>query len=248
MPAAYVQRAAPGSTGQTAASTVATASVAQSAGNLNVYLAFYDGTSAGGTEPTITPTDTLGNTYTKVQSIWDATNLYKAEWGYAKNIAAGTNALTITYGGTPASTYFKGASLLEYSGLSTTAPFVAGEFNGQEQNIGAITTDGLVSGNTAALIAQPALIIGFSSIIHNLGGPPAVGTGFSANDATFWDFATGTNFAQVESKRVTATGAYQATFTPAALANHFTMVMALHEAGATILDEDAEWIMHQQAA
>lgn len=232
MAAAYVQNA-PISTAQTSAATLATGSITQTSANLNIYIAFYDGSGAGGAEPTITPTDTLLNSYIKIQSIWDGTNLLKAEWGYARNIAAGSNALTITYGGTTASSYFKGAALYEYSGLSTIAPFVTGESNGQEQAIASITTDGLVSGNTVALTNQPALIVGFSSIAHNTNGAPVVGTGFTANGGTIWDFGTGTNFAQVESNRVTATGAYQATFTPTAIANFFTMVAAFHESSAS---------------
>lgn len=232
MAAAYVQNA-PLSTAQTSAATATTGSITQTGTNLNVYLAFYDGSGAGGSEPTITPQDTNLNSYIKIQSIWDATNLLKAEWGYAKNIIAGSNALTITFGGTTASSYFKGVALYEYSGLSTTAPFVTGESNGQEQANTGVVTDSLVSGNTAALTNQPALIIGFSSIAHNTNGAPVVGTGFTANGGTFWDFGTGTNFAQIESNRVTATGAYQATFTPTANANFFTMVAAFHESSAS---------------
>lgn len=232
--AAFVQAATPTSTAQTSATTVATASITQTAGNLLIYIAYYDGSGAGGTEPTITPSDTRGDTFVKIQSVWDATNLLKAEWGYAKNVAGGTNALTITYGGTTASTYFKGVALYEYSGLSTTAPFIIGESNGQEQASVGTTANSLVSGNTAALTAQPALIVGFSSIAHNTNGAPTIGTSplaFSANSGTFWDFATGINFSQVESIRVTSTGAFQATFNPLANANFFTFVAAFHEPG-----------------
>lgn len=236
MSGAYVQSAVI-STAQTSATSTATGAITQAGGNLNIYLAFYDGSGAGGAEPTITPNDTLSNAYTKVQSIWDATNLLKAEWGIAKNIGAGSNALTITYGGTLASSYFKAAALYEWSGLSTSAPFIAGEFNGQEQANTGVVANSLNSGNTGSLTSQPALIIGFSTIAHNTNGAPTVGTSplaFTANGPSFWDFATGTPFAQVGSARVTATGAYAATFNPTATANFFTMVMALHESAGII--------------
>jgi hypothetical protein len=235
VPAAYVQSAS-ASTTNDATTTVATPNFASSntLANLIVYFIAYDNNSAGGAEPTISISDTRSNTYAKAGSFYDATNGLKIEVGYAKNIAAGANAVTCTYGGSLATTYFKGILAQEFSGLDTATPFVTGEVQIGETLSNSAGTDTLVSGNLPALASQPALILGFTTLLRSLGAAMTAGTGFALNGPNFWDFGfTGNTFGGAESKRVLSTAATQATFsTTDSVDIYLTAAMALHEPGA----------------
>lgn len=240
------------STGQTAPLTTVTPNfgAAQTAGNLNFYAVSWDAGGAGTAEPTVAISDTLGNAYVKIASIWDATNGLKTEIGYAKNIAAGTNAVTVTFGGAGLfATNFKAVAAWEWSGFDTSAPFTAGEFAMANQ----AAATALSSGNTPTLSAAGKTAIGFSTVKHALVGTTnlVAGSGFTQQGANFWDFGfAGNEFACLEYKTALASSAaLAATFTATTSDNYDTYVAVFNPAAApTILDEDAEWIMHQQAA
>jgi hypothetical protein len=202
------------STDSTSGNTASTPNfgVANTVANLIFAAAMYDDGGASGS-PSFAIADTRGNTYSPIVTV-DAGGGRIGAIFYAKNIAAGSNAVVLTVGGTPGSSYYKGILAAEYSGLDTVAPFTAGEFAGQAQSSVGAGTGAVTSGNTPAIAHQPAVIIGLSSILHSTSGPPNAdtGAGFTSR-GQFWQFATGTNFACLEDKRVTTLAAFAATFT-----------------------------------
>jgi hypothetical protein len=207
-------------------------------GNLLFCVADFDGEGSSTALPTSIPlTDTLGNTFTAVKTLQDATNFFETQTYYASNVTGGSaDSVTATFNGSSLNSFYKGVACVEYSGLSTSAPFVTGEDNGNSQRPapGSGTPNGVTSGATPTLSSQPAIIIGFSTILHSTDGPPVVGTGYTARGGAFWQFATGTNFALIEDQRVTATTASTATFTaPTASTDNFdTYVVVFHEPAA----------------
>lgn len=237
---AYVQTAQ-GSTTTNATTTVVSPNFASNptSGNLIFAGVSYDASSAG-TLPTVAVSDTLGNSYTLIDNVWDAANALWAGIYYAKNIiGGGSNALTATFGGGIPGSFYKAVMGAEYSGFDTVAPFTAGQFNGQEVSPASTGTDALVSGVTPTLGSQPAGVIGLGSILHSLSGPPVSGTGYTSR-GTMWDFGFGSpNFATLEDKRVTATTAVQATFTPASTGLHAAFVAVFNESSGTVDDTPA---------
>jgi hypothetical protein len=198
------------------------------AGNLIFAAVSYGGNGTPSlTGLTITLSDTRGNTYTLLKNVDDTTNGYRLAIFYAKNITGGgANSVTATFSSAPSGSFYKGVFAAEYSGLDTTAPFTSGECVGQQQLSVATGTDHLTSGNTPTLATQPCAVIGFCTIDHNTNGPPAAGTGFTSR-GTFWDFGVGGVFACLEDRRVTATTAVAATFTPNVAAADWSTVVAV---------------------
>lgn len=218
--------------GSTTTNTAATAvspnfGASNTAANLIFYCASYD--AGTGAEPTFAIADTVGNSYVKISSVWNAVTGCKTEIGYAKNIGSGTNALTLTVGG--GANCYKAIAGWEWSGLDTAAPFTAGEFAEASQ-----TATALSSGNTPTLSTQPAIVIGFSTIKHALVGTTnlTAGSGYTSQGANFWDFGFGAGaqaFAALEYQRVTSTAAIAATFTAATSGNYDTWAVVFKESG-----------------
>lgn len=74
---------------------------------------------AGAAEPTSTAADGLGNTYTKINSAYESNIQVESETFYAKNILVGACTVTVTL---PAARAYRRITVVEYSGLDTTAP------------------------------------------------------------------------------------------------------------------------------
>ena len=87
---------------------------AQTAGNLNVVVVGWGDT----TFAVSSVTDSRGNTYTRAVGPTATTGLTQSIY-YAKNIAAGSNTVTVTFN--QAASY-PDVRILEYSGLDTTSP------------------------------------------------------------------------------------------------------------------------------
>lgn len=228
MSGAPVQLTQASTTTNTAATVVSpNFGASNTAANLIFYVASYD--AGTGAEPTFAIADTVGNSYVKISSVWNAVTGCKTEIGYAKNIGAGTNALTLTVGG--GANCYKAIAGWEWSGLDTTAPFTAGEFAEASQ-----TATALSSGNTPTLSTQPAIVIGFSTVKHALVGTTnlAAGSGYTSQGANFWDYGFGTGadaFAALEYQRVTSTAAIAATFTATTSGNYDTWAVVFKESG-----------------
>lgn len=108
---------APGASSSTTIATNFTAG--NTAGNLIVVTATCSGT------PSFSVADSKVNTYTACTGSptnWAAGGARTAMW-YAKNIGAGANTVTVTFGSSVA---FREIVITEYSGCSTTAPFDTG--------------------------------------------------------------------------------------------------------------------------
>ncbi len=129
------------------------------------------------------------------------------------------------------------ASSAEYRGIYVKAIADSSGYDkvaGQLQASPTTGTGATTSGNTAALASQPALVSGFCMSTAD-GTTTAVDTaaGFAADDTgTWWQFGFGANFAQSESKRVTATTAVAATFTASANSARLSHVVTWTENGA----------------
>jgi hypothetical protein len=87
---------------------------AQTAGNLNVVVVGWNDTTSSVTSVA----DSLGNVYTQVGATITGTGLRQAIY-YAKNIAAGSNKVTVTFNQAANAVDVR---ILEYSGASTTSP------------------------------------------------------------------------------------------------------------------------------
>ena len=120
----------------TSGSSVAiTYPAAQTAGNLNVVAVMWGDT----TSAVSSVTDSKGNAYALAVGPTKASGLTSAIY-YAKNIAAGSNTVTVTFNQAAG---FPNVNVLEYSGLDTTSPLdvtSTASGSGTTANSGSATT------------------------------------------------------------------------------------------------------------
>ena len=164
-----------------------TFTAAQTAGNLNVVSVMWGDTTASVTSVT----DSRGNSYALAQGPTRVTGLSSAIY-YAKNIAAGSNTVTINFSPSAA---FPNVNVLEYSGLSTTSPLdvaVGATGTGTTANSGSATT-------TSA-----------SELIFGAGNPTSA---FTAAGSGFNNRLINSYGGIAEDKIVSSTGSYNATAT-----------------------------------
>ena len=174
-------------TPQTASASVAvTYPLAQTAGNLNVVAVGWNDTAA--TVNTIS--DTRGNTYTLAVGPTSGTGLRQSIY-YAKNIAAGSNTVTVTFNQAAA---FVDVRALEYSGLDTTNPF--------DKAAGAAGSGTAASSGAVTTTSASELIFGAGMTTTHFTG---AGTGFTSRIITTPDADI------AEDQAVSSTGTYTAT-------------------------------------
>ena len=166
---------------------------AQTAGDLNLVVVGWNDTSA--TVQSVT--DSLGNSYALAAGPVKGTALTQSIY-YAKNILGGSNSVTVTFS---QAAVFPDVRILEYKGLSTTAPV--------DVTAGASGTSGsntLVSSGSATTTSASELILGAGTTSGAFG---KAGTSFKAEVITAdGDIA--------EDEVVSATGSYSATASLAA--------------------------------
>ena len=166
---------------------------AQKAGDLNLVVVGWNDTSA--TVQSVT--DSLGNSYALAAGPVKGTALTQSIY-YAKNILGGSNSVTVTFS---QAAVFPDVRILEYKGLSTTAPL--------DVTAGASGTSGsntLVSSGSATTTSASELIFGAGTTSGAFG---KAGTSFKAEVITAdGDIA--------EDEVVSATGSYSATASLAA--------------------------------
>jgi RHS repeat-associated protein len=161
---------------------------AQAAGNLNVVAVMW-----GDTTSTVSSvTDSRGNTYALAVGPTRVTGLSSSIY-YAKNIAAGSNTVTVTFNQTAG---FPNVNVLEYSGLSTTSPL--------DVTAGATGTGTTANSGSATTTSANELIVG-------MGNP--TGSGFTAAGSGFTSRIINSFGGISEDKIVTSTGSYNATAT-----------------------------------
>ncbi len=168
-----------------ASSVAVTYPAAQTAGNLNVVVVGWNDTASS----VSSIVDSQGNTYTRALGPTTGTALSQSIY-YAKNIAGGSNTVTVTFNQAAA---YPDVRVLEYSGADKTNPLdvtAGASGTGLTGNSGSATT---TSANELVFGA------GMTFDIYN-----AAGSGF-----TDWVI---TNFGDIaEDQGVTSTGSYNAT-------------------------------------
>ena len=174
-------------TPQTASSSVTVAfAVAQTAGNLNIVAVGWNDTTS-----TVTSvSDSRGNTYTQAGTTVTGTGLRQAIY-YAKNIAAGSNTVTVAFNQAAA---YVDVRVLEYSGLDTASPL--------DVTAGAAGNSISANSGTATTTSANELIFGAGMTAS---GFNAAGTGFTSR------IITSTDGDIAEDKVVSSTGSNSAT-------------------------------------
>ena len=167
--------------------------LAQTAGNLNIVAVGWNDTSS----TVSSVTDSRGNSYTLAIGPTTGTGLRQSIY-YAKNIAAGSNTVTVTFN--QAAVYVD-VRVLEYSGLDTTNPLdvTAGAGgSGTSANSGSAATStaselifgagmttthytGAGSGFTSRIITTPDADIAEDQIVNSTGSYSAVAPATSSN-------------------------------------------------------------------
>ena len=151
---------------QTAAASVPVAyPAAQSAGNLNVVAVGWNDT----TSTVSSVTDSRGNNYTQAGTTLTGSGMRQAIY-YAKNIAAGSNTVTVAFNQAAA---FVDVRVLEYSGIDTTSPL--------DVTAGAIGTGGTPSSGAATTTSASELIVGAGMTTSHFSG---AGAGFTSRVIT----------------------------------------------------------------
>jgi hypothetical protein len=195
---AFVQQ---NSADNAASAATITVTLTPTAGNLLVFAATGDSADTA----SIAFSDNLGthNTFTQIGTDLVTGNAQRCAWYFAANCKGGATTFTVTFS---TGTRFRAVYVAEYSGITTTTPFLNGA---RAENVAPGTgTDAVSSGNANAT-SQPALVWGFC--IDTSGSTtPNAGTGFTAR-TNVW--STNTCLGKPEDKRVTATGNVAATFT-----------------------------------
>jgi len=153
-------------------------------------------------------TDTRGNTYTQAGTMVTGTGLRQALY-YAKNIAAGSNTVTVAFNQAAA---FVDVRILEYSGLDTSSPL--------DVTAGAAGTSASPNSGAATTTVANELIFGAGT---TGGGFTAAGTGFTSR------IITSPNADVAEDKTVTSTGSNSAS-APLKSSSTWVMQMATFKA------------------
>jgi hypothetical protein len=162
---------------------------AQTAGNLNIVAVGWGDT----TSSISSVTDSKGNVYTR--AVGPTVNGGQQSIYYAKNIAGGTNTVTVTFN--QAASY-PDVRILEYSGLDTTSPL--------DVTAGAVGTGTAASSGAATTTAANELIFGTGT---------AGGNGFSGAGSGYTSRVMNIYGSLAEDKIVSATGSYSTTGTVA---------------------------------
>jgi len=164
---AFVQTA--GATNDVAASTIAAAFTANNtAGNLIVVAVSWGDRTA----PSISATDTRGNTYAVATNDFESGNRQGLAILYAPNIRAGANTVTVNLG---ASNAYRRIIISEYAGIAVSAPL-----DGVAKNRAAGTTaSNGVTSTAATTTANGDLIFGVTMDDSGLFGTITAGTGFT---------------------------------------------------------------------
>jgi hypothetical protein len=179
---------------------------AQTAGNLNIVAVGWGDT----TSAISSITDSKGNTYTRAVGPTASTGLQQAIY-YAKNIAAGSNTVSVNFNQAAA---YPDVRILEYSGLDPTSPLdvtAAGTGNGTGASSGSATT---TSANE--------LIFGSGT---------TTGTTFTAAGSGFTTRVLNIYGNMAEDKTVSSAGSYAATATNSG--GYWVMQMGAFKASAS---------------
>jgi hypothetical protein len=192
----------------TSASSLATPyRSAQTAGNLNIVVVGWNDTASG----VSSVTDSNGNTYTRAIGPTAGTALTQSIY-YAKNVAAGSNTVTVTFNKTA---IYPDVRVLEYSGADTANPL--------DVTAAAVGTGLAANSGSASTTSLNELIFaaGMTFDVYN-----APGSGFTNRVITnFGDIA--------EDATVAGTGLYSATASVRASAPWVMQIAAFRSSAGT---------------
>jgi hypothetical protein len=184
-----------------------------SAGNSIIWLARSDDYSTH-IQALMQISDTQGNTYVQVGTIFQSGALTTLCWGYVKTIAASgpcTVTATVVSGPTnPANCNYGGLYLQERAGIDQVAPFTAGESVASSNAYGG-ATDATTSGLTPILAAQPATLFGFADN-NSAPNTPVAGTGFTQRQQS-WNNGGPAFVMTPQDRQLTSTAPVAATYT-----------------------------------
>lgn len=176
-----------------------------------------------GTTATISMSDDGSGTWNNGTTTTPANAIRKT--AYSENRSAGTYSVTATFGS--ANWVDRSLVLLEVSGLATSSSL--DQTTGQHQG-SATGTDSVTSGNPSSTTNANDFVIG-ATWNYNDSKNASAGTGFSAASGS--PYAMDGNDVSVDSKSVSSTGVYPATFTPSAGGSAWdTHVLIFKEAAA----------------
>jgi hypothetical protein len=176
--------------------------LAQTAGNLNLVVVGWNDT----TSVVSSVADSKGNAYTRAIGPTTGTSLTQSIY-YAKNIASGSNTVTVTFNNAAA---YPDVRVLEYSGLNPTNPLDA--------TASAAGSGSLANSGSATITSASELIFGAGTTGGVITGP---GAGFTSRVIT-------QNGDIAQDKTVASPGSYNATapVTPYAGSSTWVMQMA----------------------
>ncbi|HSD22658.1 MAG TPA: Ig-like domain-containing protein, partial [Anaeromyxobacter sp.] len=181
---------------------------ANGAGNLIVVYVVWDNPGSA------TISDSRGNTYAAAQA---ATRWQGSQWSaqvfYARNVAAGANTVTATFG--TAITSFGIIYIHEYAGIDKVSPL--------DVSRSATGTSRAMSSGSATTTNASDLIIGAGASSNNVTG---AGSGFTTRSSAFGNLT--------EDRNVTSTGSYAATATQNS--NAWVMQMVAFKADPGTID------------
>ena len=181
---------------------------ANGAGNLIVVYVVWDNPGSA------TISDSRGNTYAAAQA---ATRWQGSQWSaqvfYARNVAAGANTVTATFG--TAITSFGIIYIHEYAGIDKVSPL--------DVSRSATGTSRAMSSGSATTTNASDLILGAGASSNNVTG---AGSGFTTRSSAFGNLT--------EDRNVTSTGSYAATATQNS--NAWVMQMVAFKADPGTID------------
>ncbi len=182
---------------------------ANTAGNLIVVYANWSNTN------TASVSDSRGNTYASAGNrvTWGSASNWSSQIFYARNIAAGSNTVTVRFA--TSITSFGSVYIHEYAGMDKVDP---------------LDVSAAATGTSAAMNSGPALTTNASDLIFGAGASSAtvgqVGSGFTSRSAAFGN--------RTEDRTVTSIGSYSATATQNG--NRWVMHMVAFKADAGVVD------------
>ena len=179
---------------------------AVTAGNALVVVAGYFAAASR----TITLSDTLGHTYTSVQTVYNATDDVGLEFFFVSNTGGGTNSVTATYGG--GTVDFPCIFVAEYDTIATSS--ANGGSNAFNRQAGPGTGANAITTAASSPSNQPVWDIGFS-FNWDGGAAPNAGTGYTGRTAGWTFGGTTSACARFQDQRRTATTSVANTFTAA---------------------------------
>lgn len=196
--------------------------------SLHIIVSHGNTTAADMAATPITNSGTAISFSAALDNVNDAADEQRIVHYYANGVPAQTTTITANF--SSGSATFRAIKIKRIGGTSGYDA-VASAHAGQLQATPTTSADAVSSGNTPTLSAQPALISAVTAASAAV-STSSVGTGFTNDQATGWQFGSGTTMSASESKRVTATTALAGTFTAASNDARLTVAAVFLESAA----------------